>query len=259
MRSQRKFVSTVHLATHSFRSIPLLTSWQKYPSNDGYDSIFPSAIPTFIFVLGNVPTAHTTDAIGSRLFNMNITEYVRDAPRNYALSCIFDVRNIRWTRVRPPAPNSTAQIFGSVIGLTENGNLCINIESYQSNISTTTSMTPATPTSMETLSPSPSKRRKFQAPMKTALANPNLDSRLSPTPIQSPHEDVFSSSSSTIMSGSSQEILSTSTTKTLVPLGLLPIPTITPQDLLIDDIANVPQASGSQVESHEKKKGRKRN
>jgi hypothetical protein len=45
----------------------------------------------------------------------------------------------------------------------------------------------------------------------------------------------------------------------LVPLGLLPIPTITPQDLLIDDIANVPQASGSQVESHEKKKGRKRN
>lgn len=75
-------------------SVVLLDSLQCFPfpgdpSNDGYDSIFPSAIPTFIFVLGNVPTAHTTDAIGSRLFNMNITEYVRDAPRNYALSYVL--------------------------------------------------------------------------------------------------------------------------------------------------------------------------
>ena len=74
-------------------SVVLLDALQCFPfpgdpSDDGYDSIFPSNIPTFVFVLGNVPTAHTTDAIGSRLFNMNITEYVRDAPRSYVLSYV---------------------------------------------------------------------------------------------------------------------------------------------------------------------------
>ena len=90
----------------------------------------------------------------------------------------------------------------------------------------------------------------------------NLDSRLSPTPIQSPHEEIFTSSSSTMTSGSSQEIPSqpsTSTSTTLVPLSSLPVPTVPPHNLSIDDIANVPHASGSQLESHEKKKGRKRN
>jgi hypothetical protein len=38
------------------------------PTQDDYDNLFPEELPNFAFLLGNVPTTHTSDASGSCFF-----------------------------------------------------------------------------------------------------------------------------------------------------------------------------------------------
>jgi hypothetical protein len=58
----------------SLRCFPFLGD----PTQDDYDNLFPEELPNFTFLLGNVPTTHTSNASGSHFFVLNVSEYVRD-------------------------------------------------------------------------------------------------------------------------------------------------------------------------------------
>jgi hypothetical protein len=59
------------------------------PTQDDYDNLFPDELPNFVFLLGNVPTAHTSNASGSHFFMLNVSEYVRDTVRSSQIMYVY--------------------------------------------------------------------------------------------------------------------------------------------------------------------------
>jgi hypothetical protein len=59
------------------------------PTQDDYDNLFLEELPNFVFLLGNVPTAHTFNASGLRFFMLNVSEYVRDTVHSSQIMYIY--------------------------------------------------------------------------------------------------------------------------------------------------------------------------
>jgi hypothetical protein len=59
------------------------------PTQDDYNNLFPEELPNFVFLLGNVLTAHTSNASGLRFFMLNVSEYVRDTAHSSQIMYVY--------------------------------------------------------------------------------------------------------------------------------------------------------------------------
>jgi hypothetical protein len=61
------------------------------PTQDDYDNLFLEELPNFVFLLGNMPTAHTSNASGLCFFMLNVSEYIRDTARSSQIMYVYFV------------------------------------------------------------------------------------------------------------------------------------------------------------------------
>ncbi|KAH7907760.1 hypothetical protein BJ138DRAFT_1014023 [Hygrophoropsis aurantiaca] len=129
------------------------------PSDDSYDNHLPDCPHPFVLGIGSVPVKTDVLADGvSKAFEVITSEYVRDSVKSTSVQCVFDGTSPRWSNTPVPNVNSIVQFFGTCAALTPSGVIRVNVENIVLNIGPS-----ASSNSTSLSSPSPTKRRKFNA------------------------------------------------------------------------------------------------
>ncbi|KAF8587865.1 hypothetical protein K439DRAFT_1544135 [Ramaria rubella] len=69
-----------------------------------------------------------------RIFNLAVSDYIRDKTRHFQLSCLLDGTSGQWNKIQNPNPNSVVYVFGVMKDISDEGNIIVELQSIALNI-----------------------------------------------------------------------------------------------------------------------------
>ncbi|KAF8532446.1 hypothetical protein JB92DRAFT_3138414 [Gautieria morchelliformis] len=105
------------------------------PKADNYEDNIPDDTSVAIWGVGAVISNAEYGADSKMcIFNLAISDYVRDATKSFTLGCIYDGNSVRWNRTPAPNINTVIYVYGLLKDVDEQGNLSIVVDHVALNL-----------------------------------------------------------------------------------------------------------------------------